>query len=353
MAVTQYPSATSAARLGYQPLPAEDDDSAYLKRVMSARKYMAFQNEVLALGKASYVPIYNNTGSEIKAGPVRVSGFFLGTGYLVNGAAAQADESFAIDTGTAPIAIGDTFTVAGAFQNPANDLMIFTATSALTGAGTLAFTPPLPNAVSDNAIITVNQGFLVSTVGDLEADLLVLADMDDKTWAIGVRAGLFDSQVDTSGAAVGDPVYLNSGGSSGLSLTPPAAATKPVVVAGYVVTLANPGAVFGIIKGPTTIGGSQIGAGAILNANVGAAAAIAGTKIAPDFGAQDVNVSTGQVYKVNAVKVVAGRETGWTVGTHTAVKADLDESTATASDCAKAINALVYALANTHGIIGA
>ena len=297
--MADYPDETKAQRLGYCPDPSEDDGSLALRRVFSSAKYMQLVDEIIALEQSVFYPVYNGTGGTIPAGPVTITGYNAGTGYLVNGAQAQGLKGDSLNplplyTGTAPIAIGNIFTIAGVTKNLTGGLQIFTAVTALTGAGSIQFTPPLPTAAANNAAVTVNQGFKVSPCAGVEADLLVLSSMADKTWAIGVKVGSFlTASLDTTASTIGNPIYLTSAGL--LSLTAPSAALYPVQPVAYVQTLANPGRAYGVIKSPTTFGTAQIGTGAVLDANVGAAAAIAGTKINPNFGSQ-VIITSGSMY---------------------------------------------------------
>ncbi len=278
---TQVPDIRNAQRTGFCPSPALDDDSSPLRRILSARKYMAIINELIALGLAVYAPIHGNSGSDINAGPVVLQSWHTGGGYLVNGAALQGASSILVDTGTLPIAIGDVFTITGQVCNPENDLQTFVATSAIAagaGAGTLSFTPPLTSNLADNTPIFVNAGFKIRLAdggGTPDSDLnlwLVLNTIPQSGGGVAVKVGEFTSTLDCSGATVGDPVYLTSSGV--LSLTDFASATEAAIEAsqiiGTVKTATNPGVINGLIQPAFRIGQKNLQTGAILGQNVGA-----------------------------------------------------------------------------------
>lgn len=68
---------------------------------------------------------------------------------------------------------------------------------------------------------------------------------------------------------------------------------------------------------------------------------------------QHFNISSGKEYRVNSVKVVGGRDTGWAAMTGTTNKATVyDTSTVTLAQLAGRVMALQAAL-TTHGLIGA
>lgn len=76
------------------------------------------------------------------------------------------------------------------------------------------------------------------------------------------------------------------------------------------------------LSGDVTIdssGVTAIGSGVIVDADVSGSAAIAGSKISPDFGSQ--NITTTGVYRISGIDVVGARQTGWVAPTGTASRA--------------------------------
>ena len=242
-----YPDETIANPLGLNVDPAEDDGAPRQQRIWSADKAMKMWNEIVALENAVFYPSYNGTGGTLPAGPVKINGFAPGTGYLVNGNFAQGVASINIDTGTAPIVIGNIFYIAGVYKNTNNGLQPFTALSNRTGAGSLSFDPPLPMAAADDAAISLNVGFKVAAAAGVPADMILSASLADKGWSRGYKTVRFLSALDTSGAAVGDPVYLHADGSMNLAVD---ATMKFDQIVARVETIANPGILRGAIQEP-------------------------------------------------------------------------------------------------------
>jgi len=107
------------------------------------------------------------------------------------------------------------------------------------------------------------------------------------------------------------------------------------------------------VTGDVTINSSgvtAIGAGVIVDADVSASAAIAGSKISPDFGSQ--NVTTTGAYRISGIDVVGARQTGWAAPTGTATRTTFDTTTVTAEQLAERVKALIDDL-TSHGLIGA
>lgn len=76
------------------------------------------------------------------------------------------------------------------------------------------------------------------------------------------------------------------------------------------------------VTGDVTISSSgvtAISSGVIVDADVKSDAAIAGSKISPDFGSQ--NVTTTGAYRISGIDVVGARQTGWVAPTGTASRA--------------------------------
>lgn len=201
------------------------------------------------MARATFFPVINKTGGSLVAGPVMVSGFFDGLGYLANGTFAAALDTILVDTGTLPIVIGSTFTITGVYgNNPTNnDLQIFTSTVNLTGAGSLSFTPDLPSSVADNAILRIDAGYTIALAVGRPADLILASALADKTAGYAYKFIQFTGSIDTSASTKGNPVYLTSTGA--YSLTADSAMKFQQIIA-RVETLANPGVLRGVIQQP-------------------------------------------------------------------------------------------------------
>lgn len=245
------PDVTLVKRSGYAPDPADDGGAPALQRVFSAAKWIGLVNEVLGLQDTNYIRVYQASGSTIPAGPVAITGYFNGLGYLVNGTFAAGLQSINVDTGTLPIAIGSLFTIAGIYSNsPTNNkLQVFTSTVSLSGAGALAFTPPLPTGAADNAVIVMDAGYRIAKAVGVPADLLLLSSVATQVAGYAFKQGQFTGSIDTSGAAFGDPVYLKSDGSYSLTADAPSVLTFKQIIA-RVETKANPGVLRGTITLP-------------------------------------------------------------------------------------------------------
>ncbi len=143
-----------------------------------------------------------------------------------------------------------------------------------------------PGPVSVVGYDVANAAYLVdiaNATAKNPASLLLLAALADDTNGIAYSGGTFTSAVDTTGATVGDPIYLAVGG--GLVLAAPTGADQIIQEVGRVQTLANPGAISGLIRIPVTLGTSwlqglsvstaKIAANAVTAAKIGSGAATA------------------------------------------------------------------------------
>lgn len=97
-------------------------------------------------------------------------------------------------------------------------------------------------------------------------------------------------------------------------------------------------------------GGTGAATAAGARTNLGAAASGVNTDITQLNGTSQVDVSG--TYKVGGVQVLAARNTGWTAPTGTGSKAGYDTTTATITQLAQTLKALIDALI-TQGEIGA
>lgn len=391
--MADFPNPDNAQKLAFCPDPSEDGGAPRQRRILSSSKYMQLCNDIMALAAATYVPVFNDSGSSIPAGPVAVSGFNYGSGYLINGAVpagptlpSTTTTDIGVDTGSFAIHIGNPIAIDGCYINgTSGPLQIFTAQNDLTGAGTLTVSPFLPMAILDNAVITIGQGFKIAPTAGGEAEWLIRSAIADGHWGIGYKVGSFASALDTSGGSVGDPVYVSSSGT--LTLTAPDRTLYVVQVVGRVETVANPGRVAGLICAPQSYPGANIGADfgaqivkikngdnadalevyngsgpivatlAVDNSGNGIISACDNTgaikaQILGDGGA--FNTASGGEYQVDGYKIISDRQGGWTIaGSYTKTYSDLDPSGASAADCAARINALIDALSSQHGLIGA
>jgi hypothetical protein len=258
MSTTVYPLADAAKKRAWVPDAATDNATPKKTRKFSAQKWIDAITELMELGKNVHYPIYNESGGALPVGPVAIVGWYEGLGYLVNGAGFVAgDVEILVDTGTKPIVIGSTFTIAGAYlNNPTNtELMRFTSTVNLTGAGTLEFEPPLPSTIANNAIIRMDEGWKVDVAAGIPANLIITEELDDETAGYGYIFKQYTSELDTSGEAIDDPVYLQADGTIGFTRDGDLPFQQIVA---YVVTLDANGVLQGIIPAPFVYNGAPI-----------------------------------------------------------------------------------------------
>jgi hypothetical protein len=119
---------------------------------------------------------------------------------------------------------------------------VFNSTGSTIPAGPIALGPWIESNLSFNAILA----------NGVRADAIVGVDLINGGFGVAQFLRSFTPTLDTTGAAIGNPVYQNNDGTIGL--TPP---TSQII--GYVKTLANPGVVKGWIRDPVPYRGSSTG----------------------------------------------------------------------------------------------
>ena len=135
-----------------------------------------------------------------------------------------------------------------------------------------------------------------------------------------LATGALPSAITVASANLVDGTIVDAdiNASAAIALAKLAAVTAGQVVLGNASNVATATEVTGDVTIDSS-GVTAIGSGVIVDADVSASAAIAGSKISPDFGSQ--NVTTTGVYRISGIDVVGARQTGWVAPTGTASRA--------------------------------
>lgn len=162
---------------------------------------------------------------------------------------------------------------------------------------------------------TTNSAFTIGLADadtNTQAHFILLSSLATATSGVAYLSGDYTSALDTSGAALGDPVYLSASGVA--TLTAPTGADQIVQIIGYVKTLSATGTIRGYVHSPIKIGTSNLQDSAVTTAKITDANVTAG-KLASDSVTTakilDSNVTLAKLADV-ATATVLGRSAGGT-----------------------------------------
>ncbi|HYF49517.1 MAG TPA: hypothetical protein VEJ63_08930 [Planctomycetota bacterium] len=157
------------------------------------------------------------------------------------------------------------------FLKPIQDEVLNLIALALNGGGALAVRNETGGTLNAGPVRVTGynaaqSSFLISAAnatGAQAAQLLLTAALTNNTNGTAYVGGTLSGALNTSGAAVGDPIYLAVGG--GLTLTAPAGADEITQRVGRVKTIASSGDVSGLIEAPIAFGTSFLKNSAVTN----------------------------------------------------------------------------------------
>jgi len=170
---------------------------------------------------------------------------------------------------------------------------------------------PLPaGPVTVTGYDVANAAFLIgaaNATGAAPALVLLLAALANNTNGTAYIGGTFTAAgLDTTGSAVGNPVYLAAGG--GMTLTAPTAADTIQQIIGRVQTLANPGVISGLVNTPTKFGTSWHQNLSITGALIAAATIDLTTKVVNSLPIANGGTNSSTALTASAIAVSNGTQ---------------------------------------------